>query len=265
MRTAIAALSVIYALASDAAADLHFAGVPIKPGMTVRAEVPLNASEKSYASDATRNVPDTAAAVIAIPQNFDARKTWPVLVVFSTSDSNRLNRDDLVQFYRNAALSQGWVILAGDGRDRPPNDTHGWRAAMTLAALDALYNSFPTSRDWPIALAGFSGGAKRASVLMPVMYLKRCRICGLYLSGVNQDVLSVAYRKSRIGADFRKIPIFISSGINDTIAPTEIARKVAAEIRQAGFRSVRFETFTGGHAVKNDHTVEALRWFRQGL
>ena len=261
MRAMIATLCVWYAFTNLNAADLRFAGVLIKPGTTVRADVPLNAVEKSYASDATKNVPDTAVAVIAIPRNFDLHKTWSVLVVFSTSNFDRLNRDDLVQFYRDPALSQGWVVLAGDGRGPPPNDTHGWRAAMSLAALDALHNSFPGSRNWPIALAGFSGGAKRASVLAPVMYLTGCRLCGLYLSGMNQDFLSLSYRKSRIGTGFLKVPVFISSGTNDRIAPVEAAREVAAELRHTGFQSVRFETFAGGHAVKHDHTVEALRWF----
>ena len=265
VRIAIAFLSLVYAVGPLFAADLRFAGVRIKPGMTVRAEVPLNGTERSYASDATKNVPGTAVAVIAIPRDFDPHKTWPVLVVFSTSDFNRLNRDDLVQFYRDAALSQGWVVLAGDGRDVSPNDTHGWRAAMTLAAVDALHNSFAGSPNWPIALAGFSGGAKRASVLAPVMYLTGCRLCGLYLSGMNQDFLSLSYRKSRIGADFLKVPVFLSSGTNDKIAPVAAAREVAGELRHTGFRSVRFETFAGEHAVKNNHTIEALRWFRKEL
>jgi len=261
MRTITSTLGLLFALISLNAADLRFAGVPIKPGKTVQADVPLNATEKSYASGAMKNVPDTAVAVIAVPPNFEPHKTWPVLVVFSTSNFGRLNRDDLVQFYRDAAFAEGWVVLVGDGRGPPPNDAHGWRAAMTLAALDALHNSFPGSRNWPIALAGFSGGAKRASVLAPVMYLTGCRLCGLYLSGMNQDFLSLSYRKSRIGTGFLKVPVFISSGTNDRIAPVEAAREVAAELRHTGFQSVRFETFAGGHAVKHDHTVEALRWF----
>jgi hypothetical protein len=156
----------LFALTAEASA-LQFGGVPISPGETVTANAPLSAEEKIYASDATKNVPTEAVAVIAIPRDFDLHKTWPILVVFSTTDFRRLSRDDLVQFYRNAALSQGWVILAGDGRQFQPNDTNGWRAAMTLAALDALHRSFPRSTEWPVAVAGFSGGAKRASLLAP--------------------------------------------------------------------------------------------------
>ena len=182
----------------------------------------------------TNQVPDTAIAVIATPRAFDPRKTWPVLVLFSTSNFDRLNRDDLVQFYRDAALSEGWVIIAGDGA-APPSTTNGWRAGMTLAALDALHKSFPGSDQWPVALAGFSGGAKRASLLAPVLYLKGCRLVGMYLIGMNQNVLTASYKKSRIGPAFLRIPIFISSGTNDTIAPVERAREITDEIKAHRF------------------------------
>jgi pimeloyl-ACP methyl ester carboxylesterase len=253
----------VLATATSAASSLEFAGVPISPGSTVRAEVPLTAAERSYAADATTNVPDKGVAVVAIPRGFDPAKVWPILVVFSTTDFRRLNRDDLVDFYRRAALTEGWVLIAGDGREFPPHDTNGWRAAMTLAALDALHRSFPESSRWPVSVAGFSGGAKRASLLAPLLVLDGTHVCGMYLTGLNEDVLSVAYGKSHLGKAFLKTPVFISSGTNDPIAPMDRARSVANSIKKAGFQSVRFETFAGGHVVKNAHTIEALRWFRQ--
>lgn len=258
------AVIIIYAfsLVSITGSDFRFAGKRIFGGETVRAEVPLNAAEKSYTVGVTRDPPSTAVAVIAVPRGFDPRRTWPVLVVFSTTDFKRLNRDDLVDFYRNAALAQNWVIIAGDGHNFESNDSNGWRAAMTLAALDALHNSFPGSRNWPVAVAGFSGGAKRASLLAPLLFLEGCRLCGIYLAGVNEDSLSVSYRKARVGREFLNIPIFISSGTNDNIAPPGRAGSVVASIKSSGFRFVRLETFSGGHGVKNTHTIEALRWFR---
>jgi hypothetical protein len=250
-------------LSCTTAASFEFAGVPISPGSVVRAEVPLSAAEKSYAAGATTSVPEKAIAVAAFPRDFDPNNTWPVLVVFSTTDRQRLNRDDLVDFYLKAALAEGWIVVAGDSLHFPAHDTNGWRAAMTLAALDALHTSFRGSSRWPVSVAGFSGGAKRASLLAPLLVLDGIRLCGMYLTGVNEDVLSVAYRKSHLGQQFLQTPIFISSGSNDPIAPNDRARLVADSIRKTGFRSVRFETFAGSHAVKNAHTVEALRWFRQ--
>ena len=261
-RSIVITAAVALLLAPGAGADVRFAGAHVSPGETLRVSVPLSAAEKLYASDTGTAVPDTGVAVIAVPRGFDPKKAWPVLVAFSTSDADRLNRDDLVQFYRDAALSQGWIVIAGDGQSFAPRDTNGWRAAMTFAALDALHRSFPGSMKWPVALAGFSGGAKRASLLAPVFYLEGYHLCGIYLAGVNQDVLSVSYRKSRLGSAFLNIPVFISSGMNDAIAPLASAREVARSIASSGFTRVRFETFAGGHAVKKAHVIEALRWFR---
>jgi len=264
-RSVIIASAFALLLSPRIDADIRFAGVGISPGETLKVSVPLTAAEKAYASDVGRAVPDTGVAMVAVPRGFDPKKIWPVLVVFSTSDLNRLNRDDLVQFYRDAALSQGWVIIAGDGQGFASRDTNGWRAAMTFAALDALHRSFPQSIKWPVALAGFSGGAKRTSLLAPVFYLEGYRLCGIYLTGVNQDVLSISYRKSRLGSAFLNIPVFISSGTNDMIAPLASAREVAGSMTSSGFARVRFETFAGSHAVKKAHVIEALRWFRSQL
>jgi hypothetical protein len=250
-------------LSCAAAAPFEFAGVPISPGSITRAEIPLSAAERSYAGDAATNVPQNAIAVAAFPRAFDPGKSWPVLVVFSTTDRQRLNRDDLVDFYLKPALAQGWIVLAGDSLHFPAQDTNGWRAAMTLAALDALHTSFEASARWPVSIAGFSGGAKRASLLAPLLVLDGTRLCGMYLTGVNEDVLSVAYRKSHLSQQFLQTPIFISSGNSDPIAPNDRAQLVAYSMRKTGFRSVRFETFAGSHVVKNAHTIEALHWFRQ--
>src|SRR5262245_6387273 len=98
------------------AVSLTFGGVAFSPGSTVKANVPLSAQEKSLAGQGGNAVPPDAVAMLVTPSNFDPRKTWPVLVVCSTSDFKRQNRDDLVDFYRRVGLAEGWVLLAGDGR-----------------------------------------------------------------------------------------------------------------------------------------------------
>src|SRR6266480_8127423 len=83
-----------------AAASLTLGGVPFSPGSTVQANVPLSVMEKSYAGQGGHPVPANAVAVLATPANFDPTKSWPVLVICSTSDFKRQNRDDLADFYR---------------------------------------------------------------------------------------------------------------------------------------------------------------------
>src|SRR3954451_18960084 len=79
-------------LSAAAAAPLQFGGISFAPGSTVKANVPLNAQEKSLAAQGGNIVPQNAVAVLAAPANFDPQRTWPVLVICSTSDNKRQNR-----------------------------------------------------------------------------------------------------------------------------------------------------------------------------
>jgi hypothetical protein len=259
----VVTLNIVSTLAAEAAqASFNFAGVPFSPGSTVRANVPLSAQEKSLAGQGGNLVPQNAVAVLATPANFDPKKSWPVLVACSTSDFKRQNRDDLVDFYRRVGLAEGWVLLAGDGPQPARNDTAAWRAAMTLSAIDALHHSFPGSEKWPMACAGFSGGAKGAGSIVPLLAKSGCRIIGIYLTGVNQDYLSGEYARSKPGADFLMTPIYISAGRDDRIATVEQQYNVAGSIKRTGFQRVRIGTFHGGHEVNDAQTSIALRWFR---
>src|SRR5262245_56294564 len=174
----VAGLSLLLHAGSFAAnaASLTFGGVTFSPGSTVKANVPLSAEEKSLAAQGGNAVPPNAVAMLATPSNFDPRKSWPVLVVCSTSDFKRQNRDDLVDFYRRVGLAEGWVLLAGDGPQPARNDTGAWRGAMTLAAIGALHRSFPGSNKWPIACAGFSGGGKGVGLVAPLLARNSARV-----------------------------------------------------------------------------------------
>src|SRR5437773_2403267 len=203
------------------AGSLTFAGVAFSPGSTVKSNVPLSAQEKSLATQGVNVVPSNAVAVLATPLNFDPQKTWPVLVVCSTSDSKRQNRDDLVDFYGRVGLREGWVLLAGDGPQPARNDTAAWRGAMTLAAIHALHSSFPGSAKWPIACAGFSGGGKGVGYVAPLLAKNGCRVIGVYMTGANQDHLSDGYARIQPGTNFLSTPIYISAGHDDRIATVD--------------------------------------------
>jgi len=247
---------------SISGAGINFAGVAVVPGGTARAQVPLNPTEQRYVTEGGNAVPSHAVAVIAVPHGFDPQRPWPVLVCLSTSDFNRKNRDDLVAFYMQAALAEGWVVLAGDGEENPSQDSTGWRAGMTLAALDALHRSFPGSSRWPIAVGGYSGGAKRAGSIAPLLALAGNRLIGIFLTGVNEDRLSEAYRRFQPGAAFLRTPIYISAGQLDTIARIGQQQEVKRTIEQAGFTRVRLVPTQWGHNVSRGAIREALRWFR---
>jgi hypothetical protein len=259
--SSLIALGLVTPLPAAAADESRakFQGVSVLPGKTISATVPLSAEEKTYAAIGGNQVPANAVAVLAVPQGFDPRKSWPVLVAFSTSDFQRENRGD-IPFYITEALSEGWLVLTGDGSERPRDDSTGWRAAMTLAALDALHRSFPGSNKWPLACAGISGGAKRACLIAPLLALTN-RVAGLYLAGVNEDLLAEGYRKFHPGRDFLNTKIFITSGQSDKIATPAQTDRVMRSMQTDGFRQVRLETFPEGHNVKRPLTRAALRWF----
>jgi hypothetical protein len=245
------------------AGSLTFAGIAFSPGSTVKASVPLSAQEKSLAGQGGNSVPPNAVAMLATPSNFDPRKSWPVLVVCSTSDFKRQNRDDLVDFYRRVGLAEGWVLLAGDGPQPARNDTAAWRGAMTLAAIDALHRSFPGSDKWPIACAGFSGGGKGVGLVAPLLAKNGSRVAGIYITGANQDQLSEGYARVGPGKEFLMTPVYISGGRDDRIATLEQQYNVAGSIKRTGFQRIRIGTFHGGHEVNDAQTSIALRWFRQ--
>ena len=245
------------------AGSLTFAGVPFSPGSTVKANVPLSAQEKSLAGQGGNAVPPNAVAMLATPSNFDPRKSWPVLVICSTSDFKRQNRDDLVQFYRTVGLHEGWVLLAGDGPQNARNDTAAWRGAMTLAAVAALHHSFPGSDKWPVACAGFSGGGKGVGYVAPLLAKNGCHLVGVYITGANEDHLSDGYARIQPGGNFLNTPIYISAGQDDRIATVEQQYTVAGSIKRTGFNRMRIGTFHGGHEVNDGQTSVALSWFRQ--
>ena len=250
---------------SAVSAQWDFAGVPLTAGGTARANVPLSDLEKSYVHEGGNPDPPYTVAMVAVPPLFDPRKTWPVLVVFSSSDNQHQNRDDLRMIYRDTALAEGWVLLAGDGPEPAPRmDSSGWRAGHTLAALRALNRSFPGSVRWPIACVGQSGGAKRASYLTPLLAAAGYRVAGIFLEGINQERITEGYRRFQPGSYFLRTPIFLSIGLRDQIATPAQQMAVKDLMQRTGFTNIRVQTHPGGHWVTRAHFEAALRWFRKG-
>ena len=252
--------------ASAFPAGLNFAGASLTPGGTVRVSVPLSDLERSYLTEGGNTVPPYTMATLAVPRGFDPKKTWPVLIVFSSSDHLYPNWFDMTAIYRHIALTEGWVLLTGDGPKPPPTlDSSGWRAGHALAALDALHRSFPGSQKWPLVCAGQSGGAKRATYLAPLFAARGYRVSGIFLEGINEERITESYRRFQPGHDFLLTPIFLSSGVRDMIATLDQQNAVENSMRRTGFKNIRHTTFPGGHQVLPSQLQEALRWFRKGL
>jgi len=238
-------------------------GQPVQGGATVEIRFPVAKPFQDIAVQGGNPRPEAGRAVLTFPVGFDPARSWPILIVTSTSDFNRTSPMD-AQWYRGPALAAGWVLFASDALVRPRVDSTQWRLAILAAALESMRKQWPQSAKWPVAFGGFSGGAKRSAVLGAMLAKTgSVRTVGFFLSGINEDRLSEAYKDYKPGGDFLEIPIWLSSGQSDNVAKPHDHDRVKASLERTGFKHVRLERFSGGHQVKQDQVGRALRWFRE--
>jgi predicted esterase len=62
---------------------------------------------------------------------------------------------------------------------------------------------------------------------------------------------------------FLRLPIWISSGINDRIATPSQEEQVKASLVRTGFQNVRLSRFSGSHEIDRADLQSALKWFRE--
>ena len=239
------------------------AGQPVQGGKLVEIRFPVSKRFQDMAAQGGNPRVETGRAVLTFPPGFDPARRWPILIVTSTTDYHRTSPMD-AEWYHPPADAEGWVILASDATIKPRQDSTPWRLGMLGAALEAVRKEWPQSAKWPVAFAGMSGGAKRSCILSAMMGKSGLvNICGLYLSGINEDRLSPAYKTYQPGADFLNIPIWISGGMDDEIATPSSEGAVQGSLQRTGFKRVRIERFMGGHRLKRSEVRLALRWFRE--
>jgi hypothetical protein len=261
MRLLIAALLGLILCEAGHAASL--AGQNIQPGGKIEIRFAVPSYFQNIAADGGNPRPDTGRAVLTFPAGFDPGRTWPILIVTSTSDFNRTSAMD-ADWYRPAATSEGWIVLGPDATISPRIDSTQWRLGILGAALEVIRKEWPQSARWPVAFAGFSGGSKRSGVLGAMLAKTgSVRLCGFFLSGINEDRLGEAYRTYHPGGSFLDTPIWLSSGANDPVATPQAHNLVKASLERSGFKRVRLEQFGGGHQLKLSEVRRALQWFRQ--
>ncbi len=228
---------------------------------TIDVWFPLPQFNREYAAQGGNPQPTAGRLLIYLPERFNPRQTWPVLIVNSTSDSGRTSVMDAPAY--RTATEDGWLVVATDANIRLRRDTISWRVAVLSAGLDVLHRDWPASKSWPVAFAGFSGGAKSAEWLSAIFaQMRSVRIVGIFLTGINDDRMPEALHAFQPPPDFKNVPIWISSGRNDGIAKPEAQRDAEGSLIHLGFRNVRFTNFFGGHELNRTDLRDALRWFR---
>jgi hypothetical protein len=230
------------------------------PARIIEIKVPVNVLAMTEIIRAGVPGANTLKGVVALPAGFDPRKSWPVLLVTAPSGSSAVQS---LGGYTNVALSQGWVVAAVDGpKVSAGKDSNVFAWGMNSSLLDQLRASWPQSKYWPFACAGFSGGAKRAAMTAAEMMRQRDTVIGVFMGGCNEDRATLGYQISQPGQAFLNVPMFLSNGARDSIAGSAAGAKVKQSMEQNGFRNVRLEIYDDQHRLNTNHVRMALEWFR---
>ncbi len=133
-----------------------------------------------------------------------------------------------------------WDLLTGrTGADVGPLD-------------DALGHVLATCDVGRVAFAGFSDGASYALSL------------GLANGGLAEAVLAFSPGFVSPPAVVGRPRCWVAHGTADTVLPVDrCGRRVVALLERQG-HEVHYEEFDGGHVVRPDHVVAALRWWLDG-
>ena len=118
-------------VASDAAT---LAGKEVRGGGTLDLQFPISNYFQENAAQGGNPRPATGRALLMFPKGFDPGRSWPILIVTSTSDNDRASPMDAPR-YQDAAMKEGWIVLATDATIRPRVDSVSWRLAILTAGL----------------------------------------------------------------------------------------------------------------------------------
>ena len=241
------------------ASGVVFGAERFEPGKVVRFEAPLSAKAKAWAKVGGNPPVERAKCAVVLPEKFTPTRAWPILIVNTPIGASAV---DAIGQYAPTASAAGWVTLAADGAAPAKLETTEWCHAMLFAAFEQLAKSWPGAGRWPVACAGFSGGAKRAAYIGAVLSEDGHPLLGLFLGGCNEDRVSDALRWHKPGPAFPSTPIFLSHGREDRLATADDTASIAETMQRSGFRSVRAESYDGGHELNMKELARALDWFR---
>lgn len=202
-----------------------------------------------------------AQGAVVLPLGWDSGEPVPILVVCSPSGSPAIPQ---MRGYTNAALAAGWAILAADGPQLPADrDTVLWNWGTVSSVLDYFQSAIPRVRAWPVAVAGFSGGAKRAACVAAAFAQARRPLLGVFMGGCNEDRATSGALLFTAGGAFQTTPMFLSNGTADPIAGPVHGASVRAQMERSGFSRIRADIYEGGHQLSTRQVSQALAWFEE--
>ena len=201
-----------------------------------------------------------AKGALVLPEGYtNLLKPGQLLVVSVPSGGSAISA---MPGMTNVALSQGWAVLAADGPKVAVNDDtiqRGW--SMLSSVLQELARTWPQAKQWKVACAGFSGGAKRSAAVAAAMTKDGWRVAGVFMGGCNEDRATMGLNLFQPGPAFKSVRMFLSNGDNDSIAGPDAGTRVKDSMLRSGFINVRLEVYPGQHRLNTEHLRDALTWF----
>ncbi len=242
---------------------LHFGTNVVEPGRIVEFVAPMNARARFESTSLRLPTGVVRGAFVAPAGKTNLSTPWRLLIVSVPSGGSALQA---LPAYVNVALPHGWAVFAADGPrvDASVDSVQlGW--GILSSALDQFQRTWPMTKRWPKACAGFSGGAKRAAAMAAALMKEGHSVAGVFMGGCNEDRVTLGLQLYQPGDRFKKVPLFLSNGATDSIAGPAAAATVAESIRRSGFEELRTEVYEGGHRQNDAHLAAALDWFSDRL
>ena len=185
--------------------------------------------------------------LLLVPE--DAGPRAPLVVWFHGAGGHAARS---VPTVRTAAAGAGALVLLPSSADATWDLLTG-RTGVDVAPLDtALRHVLETCDVGRVAFAGFSDGASYALSL------------GLANGELAEVVLAFSPGFVAPPALVGRPRCWVAHGTADTVLPVDrCGRRVVALLERQG-HVVHYEEFDGGHVVRPDDVVEALRWWLDG-
>jgi hypothetical protein len=208
-----------------------------------------------------------ATVSVATPIEFDAAREWPVLLVSASSEAGSNSNSRLLEHYKEAALSAGWIIVASDPVPAVAKweDTLSLRFVLDLLAMAALHDCWLHAGRAPIAFGGYGGGAKFAGWLSSMFVSQNSHVVGVFQAGIEDETLRSAAMQFQVlqSPDFLNVPVYLHGGSSEATEQAGRLRGVQKTLLDAGFKNVGIGFLEGSHPDDPEALRRALAWFDQ--
>ena len=225
-----------------------FGDSTLVPGKTVFFKLPI---DKSKTKD---DAPEAYRCAVALPKDFDPSGEHPIFFVNGPDGHDATKK---LKSYEEVIAANGVVCAINLNEAKSYN--------YILALFTEMWDRWPGSKEWPLVIGGNSGGAKKTAYVTAYLISKEVEVCGMFMGGCNEDRTGDAASWIKLGGSsktkYKKVPVFLSSGLEDKTANTRHVEAVENSMKKFGMKTVRRETFAGGHSVHKPHPQQAVEWF----